>query len=199
MKSVSNADDYFSGLDKWKEELSLLREIVLSAGLEETIKWGSPVYMLNGKNLAAMAAFKSYAGLWFYQGVLLKDEAGRLINAQEGITKSLRQWRFYSLQEIENDRELIRVYVTEAMALSKRNLEIKPQRNASLSIPTALEEALEADERLKISFNALSLSKKRDFCEYIAGVRQDTTRQQRLARILPMILEGVGLNDKYKK
>ena len=53
------------------------------------------------KNVAGLAGFKSYFGIWFFNGVFLKDEQGILISAQDGKTKSLRQWRFYSIDDIE--------------------------------------------------------------------------------------------------
>ena len=57
--------------------------------LLETIKWGVPVYTLNDKNVLGMGAFKSYVGIWFFQGAFLDDPQKKLINAQEGKTKAL--------------------------------------------------------------------------------------------------------------
>jgi uncharacterized protein YdeI (YjbR/CyaY-like superfamily) len=82
--------------------LIVMREILCSTELKETIKWGTPVYTINDKNIVGLGSFKSYVGLWFYQGVFLKDEAGVLINATEGITKAMRQWRFNSVEEIDD-------------------------------------------------------------------------------------------------
>jgi uncharacterized protein YdeI (YjbR/CyaY-like superfamily) len=73
-----------------------------------------PVYALKGKNVAGFSAFKSWAGIWFFQGVFLKDEKGVLINAQEGTTKGLRQWRFKSAGEIRSHRDTILAYLEEA-------------------------------------------------------------------------------------
>jgi len=69
--------------------------------MTETIKWSAPVYTFEGKNLVGLGAFKSYVGLWFFQGSLLNDKKKKLINAQEGKIKALRQWRFNSVKEIE--------------------------------------------------------------------------------------------------
>ena len=80
--------------EKWSELLQKLRRIILSTGLQETVKWRSPVYTVNNKNVVGIGAFKSYAGIWFFHGALLKDTQGKLINAQEGRTIALRQWRF---------------------------------------------------------------------------------------------------------
>ena len=46
------------------------------------------------------------------------------MNAQEGITKAMRQWRFNSLKEI--DGKLIKAYVKEAVENQNAGKEIKP-------------------------------------------------------------------------
>ena len=89
MKGAKNAEEFILSNPQWQEALILLRDIFLSTGMEETIKWGVPVYTFEGKNVAGMACFKSYIGIWFYQGALLADKAQKLVNAQEGITKAL--------------------------------------------------------------------------------------------------------------
>ena len=101
MKSSGTADDFILNSGKWQKALTLLRDIFLATQLNETKKWGAPVYTMEGKNIAGMAASKSYVTIWFYQGALLKDKEKKLINAQEGITKALRQWRFSSEEEIQ--------------------------------------------------------------------------------------------------
>jgi len=48
-------------------------------------------------------------------------------------------------------------------------------------------------------FDSFSLSKKRDFAEYISEPKRPETKLTRLDKIVPMILKGIGLNDKYLK
>jgi len=59
--------------------------------------------------------------------------------------------------------------------------------------------AFNQNPALKESFNALSLSKKREFAEHIGSAKREETRVQRLEKSIPMILEGIGLSDKYRK
>ena len=72
MKRYKTVDDYIEGAQQWQRELRRLRKILQSTGLDETIKWGAPCYTLNGKNVVGLAGFKSYFGLWFFQGALLE-------------------------------------------------------------------------------------------------------------------------------
>jgi len=199
MRKAASVDEYISSGGDWKESLILLQEIFASTPLEETIKWGMPVYTLKGKNIAGFSAFKSWTGIWFYQGVFLKDSAGKLINAQEGLTKGLRQWRFSSADEIQSYRSLILSYLDEAIQNQKDGKEIKAQRNKPIAIPEELKLAFRNKPGLKDQFEALSLSKRRAYAEHIGSAKREETRQQRMEQAIPMILEGIGRNDKYTK
>ena len=108
MQSEKTVDDFLAKQTRWKEALIKLREILLSTELNENIKWGTPVYDLNGKNVVGLGAFKSYVGLWFFQGAFLKDAKKMLVNAQDGKTKAQRQLRFASEEEI--DYALVKAY-----------------------------------------------------------------------------------------
>jgi len=198
MERVHTVDEYIASSGSWEKSLQLLRELISSTDLLETIKWGMPVYTLNNKNIVGFSAFKSWTGLWFYQGVFLKDPERRLINAQEGTTKGLRQMRFSTLNEIEESRDIIMAYLEEAIQNQKKGKALKPERNRKLEIPEELQAAFHRDPALKDAFDALSLTIKRDFAEYVDSAKREETRKQRLEKVIPMILEGIGLNDKYK-
>jgi uncharacterized protein YdeI (YjbR/CyaY-like superfamily) len=199
MKGARTAEEFILDNPGWKDELTLLRSVFLSAKVEETIKWGIPVYVSHGSNITGMAAFKSYVGIWFYQGALLDDYAGKLINAQEGVTKALRQWRFTSLKEIEESQVVIVDYVQQAIQNQEEGKAIKSAKNKPLILPLELQQALSRDESLRLGFEALSLSKRRDFAGHVESAKRAETRFARLQKIIPMILRGEGLNDKYLK
>ncbi len=179
----------------WNAELKILRTILISTGLQETTKWGGPVFVYEGKNVVGIGAFKSYFGLWFFQGALLSDKKKKLFNAQEGVTKAMRQWRFQSSDEI--DAKLVKAYVTEAIELAKNGKSIKPDRSKPVVVPPELTKALAKNRAAKSSFAKLSLTKQRDYAEYVSEAKQDATKLRRLEKILPKIEAGLGLNDKY--
>lgn len=118
MHRAITADDYYATAPHWRDEIAKLREILLAADLEETIKWGQPTYTAAGKNVAGLGAFKSYFGFWFFQGAALEDDAAVLINAQPGKTKDLRQWRMTSATEIKPT--VVKRYLKEAIANAER-------------------------------------------------------------------------------
>lgn len=189
---------YIDKNSDWKQELLLLKKLVSAHDFKETIKWGFPVYVSGGKNIVGLGSFKSYVGIWFFQGGLLKDKTGKLTNAQEGKTEAMRQWRFSSLAEIEEHTDLIHAYLEEAIANQKAGKEIKAKVGRPLVIPPELQTKLDEDSDLKAAFEALNLTRKRDFAEHIEMAKREETKLARLEKIIPMILAGIGLNDKYK-
>lgn len=189
--------EYINDKNTWTQELNLLRFVLLEVGFEETVKWGAPVYVHKGKNIVGLSAFKNYCGLWFFQGSFLIDEQKKLVNAQEGKTQAMRQWRFFTVEDIQPD--LVKQYALEAIKNSEEGKELKVKRNTKpLSIPDELQLEFDKDERLKEAFNGFSLSKQREFSDYISEAKREATKQKRLEKIIPMILNGVGLYDKYK-
>lgn len=188
---------YIQDKDNWTQELNLLRSVFLDLPVEETIKWGAPVYMYRGKNIVGLSAFKNYCGLWFFQGSFLTDKEKVLVNAQEGKTQAMRQWRFNQLDEINID--LIKEYVLEAIKNSEEGKELKPKKNIKpLVIPEKLQLELDKNDRLNETFSEFTLSKQREFTDYISEAKRETTKEKRLEKIIPMILNGIGLYDKYK-
>ena len=163
MKKVNSVEEYISHKSDWKKELESLRKIISSKKIEENIKWGAPVYSINGKNIVGLGAFKSYVGIWFFQGALLKDKDQKLVNAQEGKTKALRQWRFNSANVIKKESNLISSYVNEAIKNQKDGKEIMPDKNKPLSIPIELKIASSKNSKIKKCFNEFSRGKQREF------------------------------------
>ncbi len=183
--------------EQWAEELDLLYSIVRKTELVEETKWGGPCFTLNGKNVLGLGGFKSYVGIWFHQGVFLKDPKKVLVNASEGKTKALRQWRFQSKKEI--DTKLVKQYIDEAIANAKSGRELKPEKKATIKMPVELASHLKKNTRAQTKFNSLTPSKQREYNEYISEAKQEKTRISRAEKSLELILLGKGLNDKYKK
>jgi uncharacterized protein YdeI (YjbR/CyaY-like superfamily) len=197
MQKATNADEFFQNACLWRDELLSLRKLILAAGLKEGVKWGGPCYTHEGANVVGLGAFKSYFGLWFFQGALLLDDDRVLINAQEGKTKAQRQWRMTSAKEIRP--ALVKQYVREAKALAAAGTKIAPDRGRVVRIPAELKAAFVADKSAAKAFNELSLSCRREYADYVSDAKQEATRRRRVEKILPMIRTKMGLNDKYRK
>ena len=196
MYTAKSAESYVINHPQWSDELSVVREILSETELVECIKWGAPCYTINGENIVGLMGYKNYFGLWFHQGVFLKDEAGVLVNAQEGKTKALRQWRMSAADDIQP--KLIKTYVTEAIKNAKAGHKLEPARAKPLSVPPELARALKKDIDARLKFEALRPGLKREFANYISDAKRTETKIRRIEKILPMIVSGFGLNDKYR-
>ena len=181
--------------NQWENELEQLHAIICKTPLVETTKWGGPVYTYNNKNVVGIGGFKSYFGIWFFNGVFLKDEKKLLINANEENTKSLRQMRFNSVKEI--DEKLILTYIKEAIEIEEKGLVIPKEKKETI-IPELLQNELDRNSELNDKFNTFSPYKQREFIEYIITAKQEKTQISRLQKVILMILEGRGLNNKYR-
>ena len=196
MKRFKTVDDYIANVGQWQVEVQQLRKILQSTGLTEAVKWGIPCYTCDGKNVVGICSFKAYFGLWFYQGVLLRDKSKVLINAQEGTTKALRQWRMTSTRDIKSNT--IKSYVKEAIQLVRAGQQVSADKNKPIVVPPELKKALQKSSKLKRSFGEMRPGRRREYADYIAQAIQAETRQRRIDKILPMIAANVGLNDKYR-
>jgi len=196
MKKVNSVEEYIEVNSHFGEELTILRQIITKTELDETLKWNAPVYALDGKNVLGLGAFKKHFGVWFFNGVFLKDEKNLLSSAQEK-TKGLRQMRFESIDDI--DKTAVLAYVKEAIENQKLGKEIKPEKKGkTVTLPQELKEVLKADKSVNEAFNNLTPFKQREYAEYIDTAKRDETKQARLEKITPMIKNCIGLNDKYK-
>lgn len=182
-------------VNQWEEELLFLKSIIDKTELVETIKWGGPIYVYNKKNVIGIGGFKNYFAIWFLNGVFLKDEKKRLINAQEDKTKSMRQWRFTSKEEV-NEKEVLE-YICEAIENEKQGKVIKPSKKEAI-VSELLEKEMTQNPALKEAFEKFSPYKQYEFLEYIETAKQEKTKISRIEKVIPMILANVGLNDKYR-
>ena len=197
MEKTETVEAYLNKKTQWREALELLRAIILKTEVQETIKWGFPVYTINDKNVLGIRAFKSYFGIWFFNGALLNDPQEVLVNAQEGKTKAMRQWRFKHRNDI--DEKMILKYVEEAILNQKEGREIKPDLKHIWTLPIALTTALKKDKKLYDAYYSLAVYKQKEYAAYISEAKQTPTKEKRLKKIIPMILAGIGLSDKYRK
>ncbi|MGB0850577.1 MAG: YdeI/OmpD-associated family protein, partial [Bacteroidia bacterium] len=128
---------------------------------------------------------------------ILKDEMKVLSNAQDGKTKAMRHWKFRKQEKIDID--LVKTYVLESIDNHKNGKEVIVKIDTTYETPPLLLDALNNNDSLNSSFYGLTPGRQKEYANYITEAKQDTTKQKRLIKITPMILEGKGLHDKYRK
>lgn len=198
MNKTKNIAAYYEEQHHYKESISILRQLTLETNLVETYKWNFPTYTLNNKNVLSICKFKNHFGIWFFNGVFLKDQKNVLENALQGKTHSMRHWKFNTIGDI--DKVTVLSYIIEAIENQKKGLAIAPKKSAKkdIEIPPLLMEALKGETTLKKSFEGLTPYKQREYCEHISAAKQEKTKVSRMQKMLPMIKNGLGLHDKYR-
>ena len=156
----------------------------------------SMIYFLKSSSLkVSLPSFKEHYAIWFFQGVFLRDEANVLTNVQEGKTKAMRHWKF-TTNEIDSD--LVKAYILEAIDNQEKGLEVKVKQDTSYEMPVELKTAIDQDASLVEAFYSLTRGKQKEYANYITAAKQEATKLKRIDKITPMILEGKGLNDRYR-
>ena len=178
----------------WREELEMLRQIVLETGLTEEIKWGAPVYTHKGKNIVSVGALKESANIGFFKGVLLTDK--HKILQQQGNLQSDRIIKFTNVKEIEKIKDVLKEYVLEAIVIEESGKKVEFKKNPE-PIPDELLEAFEQDSAFKKAFYALTAGRQRGYIIHFSQPKQSQTRIGRIEKYKEQIFNGIGLNDKY--
>ena len=97
------------------------------------------------------------------------------------------------------DKELILSYVQEAILNQEQGKEIKPETGKAIALPPELETVFREEQGLHEAYYRLTPYKQREYAEYISEAKQAATRQRRLEKIKPLLREGIGLHDRYRK
>ncbi len=182
-------------VNNWREELEMLRQIVLETKLTEEIKWGVPVYTHKGKNIVTVNALKESANIGFFKGVLLEDK--HKILQQQGNLQSDRIIKFTNTKDIEKVKDLLKVYVLEAIAIEESGKKVEFKKNPE-PIPHELIKAFEQDIVFKKAFYDLTPGRQRGYVIHFSQPKQSQTRIARIEKYKEQICNGIGLNDKYK-
>jgi uncharacterized protein YdeI (YjbR/CyaY-like superfamily) len=185
---------FFHNAQKWQEEMEKLRAIVLDCGLSEELKWGCPCYTFEKNNIVLIHEFKEYCALLFHKGALLKDENSILVQQTENV-QAARQIRFDSIEEIDELEDVIKAYIHEAVEVEKAGLKVNYKKTAEYKIPEELQFRLDEDPVFKTAFEALTPGRQRGYILHFSAPKQSKTRESRIEKYKPQILDGKGLND----
>lgn len=187
-------DWYFNKASQWQKEYTKLRKIVLGCGLTEELKWGCPCYTFENHNIVVIHGFKEYCALLFFKGALLKDADNVLIQQTENV-QSARQIRFMSVPEITKIEPIIRSHIYEAIEVEKAGLKVTLKKASEYKVPEEFQNKLEKNQDLKKAFNALTPGRQRAYLFYFSQPKLSKTRESRIEKSIPQILDGKGLND----
>lgn len=187
-------DFYFTKAKQWQEELAQLRPIVLDCGLTEELKWGVPCYMFQKSNIVLIHVFKEYCALLFFKGALLKDAKGILIQQTDNV-QAARQIRFRTGKEIVKMKSTLKAYIHEAIEVEKAGLKVPMKKPSEFAVSEEFQTKLDKSTALKTAFKALTPGRQRGYLLYFSQPKQSKTREARVEKSIPQIMNGKGLND----
>ncbi|MCX6081758.1 MAG: YdeI family protein [Chloroflexi bacterium] len=189
-----DVDWFFNKAEKWQEEFEKLRMIILDCQLTEGLKWGVPCYTFQKSNVVLMHGFKEYCALLFVKGALLNDAEGILITQTEN-TQAGRQIRFTGIREIVEMEPILKAYVYEAIEVEKAGLKVNFKKSTEFKIPEEFQNKLNEIPALKTAFDGLTPGRQRAYYLYFSAPKQSKTRESRIEKCIPQILNGQGLDD----
>lgn len=187
-------DWYFRKADKWSSCLDRLRSIILDCGLSEELKWGVPCYTMDGRNIVLIHHFQAYCAVLFHKGALLTDPHGILVQQTENV-QAARQIRFTSLQQIAEHEGVLKAYIMEAVEAEKAGLKVPMKKVAEFAVAEEFQQRLDRNPALRTAFEQLTPGRQRGYLLHFSQPKLSKTRESRVEKCAPMILEGRGLND----
>jgi uncharacterized protein YdeI (YjbR/CyaY-like superfamily) len=172
----------------------LLREIVLASGLNEALKWKVPCYTVDGRNVAIVSALKHHVAISFFNGALLADKRSILQKPGENC-QAARVIRFTSINAIRKLRPVLEETIREAITVERSGLKVDFKGKDELVIPAELMKQLDALPELRSAWEALTPGRRRGYVLYFSAAKQSKTRESRIKKHAPAILQGRGMHD----
>ncbi|HEY4370861.1 MAG TPA: YdeI/OmpD-associated family protein [Burkholderiales bacterium] len=193
-KANPKVDAFLARAKSWRGEMQALRAILLASPLAEDFKWGKPCYTIEGGNVLVLAPLKEYCAFILFKGALMKDPKGILVQPTEN-SQAGRQLRFSSLQQITRLKAALKGYIAEAIAVEKSGAKVAMKTVAEYPVPGEFQERLDKLPALRAAFEALTPGRRKAYLLHFAGAKQSATRAARVAKCMPRILEGKGIDD----
>jgi len=197
-----NVDEYMAKLSSFARPIAeKLRALILdnASHLEEAIRWNSPSY--KGKLLVCgFAAFQKHVSLTFWRGAELDDPMGYLSHGQ-GQTP-MRTVKYTAMEQL--NEKMVKAWLKQAVKLDESGEPVVRKSGEVAQRPIIVPEVLQKALMLKKNaaarktFEGLSPSGRREYCEWIAGAKQEETVLRRLEKSLEKLKAGEGLNDTYR-
>ncbi len=192
MKCDERIDAYIEKAQPFAQPiLKHLREIAHKAEpeAEEALRWGSPYFILEGRQLCGMASFKKHCAF------IIEGEGGGEAMGDLG--------RITSLDDLPDDEKLIALIRDKAARIRSGEDAQAAKRKAGKSkpkipVPDDFAQALAARKGAEEVFERFTDAQRRDYLEWITSAKRDSTRAKRIVTAAEWIGEGKKRNWKYE-
>lgn len=179
-------DDYVAKAAPFAQDILAHVRVLVHRALPdavEGIKWGMPHFMVGGRNVVGMAAFKAHASVVIHHEERTGEGMGAL-------------GKLRSLADLPPDAELIARF----QACSDGVARPKPRRvpKPDLPVPPELATALATAPAARATFEAFAPSHRREYIEWITAAKREDTRARRVTQAIAWLTEGRKRNWKYE-
>ncbi len=193
--SDPRVEAYAAGLDRWRDEFTALRTILLDTELSETFKWYKPCYTHAGRNIAIFQPFNDRSALMVFKGALLDDPKG-LLREQGRDSRSSLRLEFRSVADVTGMESALRELVADAIRVEQAGLRVEaPAPPTHRDYPDELVALMDADPAFRDAFERLTPGRQRGYLLHFNGAKRSATRAARIERVQGRIMEGFGLYD----
>jgi uncharacterized protein YdeI (YjbR/CyaY-like superfamily) len=142
-----------------------------------------------------MSEIKESCAFAFFKGALLKDVHG-VLTAPGRHSQSTRWIKFTSVREIMAMKSVLKAYIREAIEVEKSGLKVKLRKTSDLQFPEELVVMLDESAAFREAFEGLTPGRQRAYIYHFSAPKQAKTREARVRKLMPHILEGKGLLDE---
>jgi uncharacterized protein YdeI (YjbR/CyaY-like superfamily) len=162
--------------------LQHFRVLVIRAdpAADETIKWGMPFFVHDGRALAMMAAFKAHAGIGIFDGTPMSGGEGM---GQFG--------KLTTVADLPDDAALADAIRNAVALIGTGKPTMRPVKaKAPLEMPADLRAALDAVPAAAAAFDGFPPSAQREYADWVSEAKQEATRLRRIATTVEWCSEG---------
>jgi uncharacterized protein YdeI (YjbR/CyaY-like superfamily) len=191
---LPEVDHYIAANEKWRAELTILRDLALAAGMEEAWKWNAPVYTQDDRNVVILAALKKDCTLSFFKGALLEDPAN-ILEKPGPHSVGVRVIRFPNLTCIKELSDVLPDYLAAAVANEIAGKIVAAEPPEDIAWAEELTAKLAANPEFAAAFHTLTPGRKRAFNIFYTGAKQSSTRASRVEQSVRRVMAGYGPND----
>ena len=190
MKHDSRIDDYIADKEEFAQPIlerlrALMAEVVPDA--EEDIKWGAPHWVVGGRNLAGVSAFKAHVRI-FPHGAIEEDEKADWD----------RFGRLTSVADCPDVAELKRLLASRIKLLESGKPLARAAAKEPIPVPDDFTDALQASPAAVETWAAFTDAQRREYLDWIVSAKREETRAKRIATAAEWISEGRRRNWKYE-
>ncbi|MCK6459920.1 MAG: YdeI/OmpD-associated family protein [Planctomycetes bacterium] len=160
----------------------------------ETIKWSMPAFEYKGL-LCGLAAFKGHCTFGFWKHALVVGDDPKADEAMGSFG------RITSVADLPK-RSVFRRYMRKAMRLNERGVTApreKARPRSPIPMHPAFKRALAGNGKAAATFEAFPPSHRREYLEWIAEAKQETTRARRIGQAVDWLAAGKPRNWKHMK